>query len=266
MGNHYAPDIDGPTSDASKGSRGSSGTENIVVLGKGQYRRSQLLYQVVGPVAVKQGVGDEPEPRRIWPDEPNVGFYEEDMAFSIDGALRIGGPSLKTYILNDPFGSRVSRIRETRIEMDDTYYRLRGSEDGNAYADVFNAVGCWTSQSLQSTPTGALSFDTEIYTDSRAFLWNGTDTVAILRPGVYDISYRLTGQESGSVISVQLLAGSESVTWLDEGSASHATVTDMYLLNKTTTSTTNVQIIFVAGKSIGEADPYKTILRIVKLR
>lgn len=202
------------------------------------------------------------EPRRVWPDEPNVGWVEQEMAFRVDGAVRIGGSTLKTYTLNNL--PRESATREARIEIYDPERKLQASEDGGAPADMLNAVGCWTSTSNVAVET-EITWDDEVVTDARTYSWNSGSVVTLLRPGVYLVQYRAWAEPATGALTMALTVGGATVAWYGTGLSTRLTVSDATVA--VVTSTATVSLSMTVGTSFGDGTAgQETRLMIVKLR
>ena len=229
---------------------------------RGFYSRRDLLYKFSGTRNATSSKPSVDRLRRVWPDEPNVGFVEERMAFLVDGALRIGGPSLKTYDLNGDGTSGVSR--ETRIYHDDTYGKLRGSENASAAVDVFNAVGSWYSATSPAAGDPVV-WETEVVSDSSTFSF-AAGVISLLRPGVYRLTWRAYAVPDTGALKVTLAAGSQSTLWEGSGLPTDLTVSDDLIRVKTDTAAEPVVLTLTVGTSIGAAAPKQVALYAVKLR
>lgn len=230
--------------------------------GRGIYSRRSLLYVVSGAL---RAVNSDPRlerVRRIWPDEPNVGFVEEQMAFLIDGALKIGGPSAKTYDINN-YGT-TGWARETRLYHDDSLGKLRGSENAEAAADVFNAVGYWYSETSPAAGDPVV-WETEVLSDASTYSFSG-GVVSLLRPGVYRIGWRSYAVPDAGNLKVTLGAGSDSVRWEGSGLSTDLGASDELIYVKTDTTTTPATLTLDVGTSLGAAKPKQTALSIQKMR
>lgn len=236
---------------------------NLALSETGLHTRHDLLYKVAGNVRARASFPKRDLPRRIWPDEPNVGFVEERMAFFIDGALKIGGPTLKTYDLNND--GTTGWTRETRLYHDDTYGKLRGSENSEPAADVFNAVGCWTT--ADSVGKGSdLTWDTEITTDASTYAFAG-GAISILRPGVYHVSYRAYATPLVGLLRALLTVGARVFEWSGIGCPTTITIADTMTVVKTDTDPSAVTLGLLEGTALGDSGAnLLSSLSVVKLR
>lgn len=231
--------------------------------GRGIYSRRSLLYVVSGALRAPNSDPRLDRVRRIWPDEPNVGFVEEQMAFLIDGALKIGGPSAKTYDINN-YGT-TGWARETRLYHDDSLGKLRGSENAEAAADVFNAVGYWYSETSPAAGDPVV-WETEVLSDASTYSFSG-GVVSLLRPGVYRIGWRGWAQPTAGGLVVTLAAGSDSVEWSgDTTIPTNFTASDELIHVKTDSTATAVTLTLGTGTKLGDAKPHQAALSIQKMR
>lgn len=232
--------------------------------GKGLYSRRDLLNKIAGGEYRASSKPSLDRVRRIWPDEPNVGFVEERMAFRVDGALKVGGPTLKTYDLNNDGTTGLER--ETRIYYDDTYGKLRGSENAGAAIDVMNAVGAWSSEE-NIAAAAVMPWTAEIYGDSSTYSL-ASQVVSILRPGVYFIAFSVYGEAvAPGHLHLTLTIGSSTYDWREDGlpgSELYAHATVPYV--QTTTTATPVVLTLTDGTSAGATGATKSLLTILKMR
>lgn len=242
------------------------GVEDEVSDGKGLYTRQQLLYQSVGPVNKNVADGTTPDIRRVWPDEPNIGFSEYDMSMLVDAALRIGGPTLKTYVVNKR--GNIGLEQETRLTHDVDLQQLRGSENAGTMADVFHQVVA-AYQSSDAATGGTFGFDTldiantDFYTFS--FLVDlPNDSITLRRPGTYKITASLSSDDDSILLYSQasmLLNGStyRTVTYNRLG------VIDA-IIEVTETDTDIVQFQLDIGDARKGSSSRETYLSIIKIR
>lgn len=228
----------------------------------GLHTRRDLLYKVAGDVRARASFPKRDLPRRIWPDEPNVGFVEERMAFFIDGALKIGGPTLKTYELNND--GTTGWIRETRLYQDDTYGKLRGSENGEPAADVFNAVGYWYSATSPAAGNPVV-WETEVVTDSATYSFE-SGIVSLLRPGVYRIGIRGWGRPDLGILDITLASGGDSVQWSATSILGDTSYSDELVRAKTDNVPEPVTVTLDVGSVLCDAVPHQVALSIMKMR
>lgn len=222
------------------------------------YTRRQLRGKIAGELT-KQTF-EQDRMRRVWPDEPNVGWSLPEMAFRVDGNLRVGGPTLKTYILNNL--SMLSRVRESLITMNDTYRKLQASEDQLEQADMLNAVGSWKSEEVATVGTEVQISRVPIKVDARTY----TSGCSILRRGSYEITYRIYCIPDAGSLTLTLAVGAQTFTWDGSGLPTTLTVTECVPYEKTDDATDAVTLTLTVGTSAGDPAPRATFFQIAKLR
>lgn len=230
--------------------------------GKELYTRRQVRGKVAGELT-RESVGVS-SVRRVWPDEPSVGFSIPEMALKLDGNLRLGGPTLKTYLLNDL--PTTSRVRESLITMNDTYRKLQASEDQLEQADMLNAVGAWTSEDTATASEDLDIASVELKSDARTVVAASVSTIQILRRGVYLICYRVYCTPDAGDLRLALTIGSTAFNWEGSGLSTTLTVSDVVPYVKLDDATENVTLGVLTGTSVGDVAPRNTAFQIVKLR
>ena len=258
--NHYDPETDGAIAHASALALDDPAAR--LPEGKELYTRQQVRGKVAGELTSESV--DSAAIRRVWPDEPSVGWSLPEMAFKVDGNLRLGGPTLKTYLLNDL--PATSRVRESLVTMNDTYRKLQASEDQLEQADMLNAVGAWTSEDT-AVATELLDIaSVELASDVRTVVAASVSTVQILRRGVYLICYRVYCTPDAGDLRLELTIGSTVFNWEGTGLPTNLTVSDIVPYVKLDDATDSVTLGVLTGTSIGDAAPRRTAFQIVKLR
>lgn len=226
------------------------------------YTRAQVRSIVAGELT-KEPAG-APLLRRIWPNEPAVGFLTPEMAFKVDGNLRIGGPTLKTYTLNDL--PMTSRIRESLVTMNDTYRKLQASEDQLEQADMLNAVGAWKSEDTSAVAELLDIAETELKSDARTYSAPRVDTLRLLRRGVYRICFTASCTPAAGDLTLTLTVGANTFDWAGTGLSTTLTVSHAVPYVKADDTAENVTLTLTAGTSIGGAGANASYFEIVKLR
>ena len=250
-GNHYSLEIDGALTPPNLTARAHSD----------EFTRRQLRGVVAGEITIEPAGARQA--RRIWPNEPNVGFFESEMALLLDGRLRIGGPTLKTYELNKL--PSTSRVRESLVQMNDTYRKLQASEDQLEQADMLNAVGAWKSEDTAAVGTNLDVGSVTLKGDARTYASTAA-ALSILRRGTYLLSYRVHCTPNAGSLTLTLTVGSQTFDWLGAGLSTTLTVADCVPYEKADDSADAVTLTNTLGTNIGAAGALATYFQIVKLR
>lgn len=230
--------------------------------GKELYTRRQVRGKVAGDLT-RESVGTA-SVRRVWPDEPSVGWSLPEMAFKVDGNLRLGGPTLKTYLLNDL--PTTSRVRESLITMNDTYRKLQASEDQLAQADMLNAVGSWKSEETAAVGVNLKIGSLALKTDARTYATASSTVLSILRRGSYKITYRVYCTPNAGDLTLTLTVGAQTFAWQGTGLPTTLMVADTVPYEKTDDATDSVTLTNTLGTNIGDAGTLSTYFQITKLR
>lgn len=258
-GNHYDVAIDGVLS--------SEGLLEITAPdGRSPSAPIHTRRQIRGKIAgeVTKVTLEADRLRRVWPDEPNVGWSLPEMALRVDGNLRIGGPTLKTYILNDL--PMTSRVRESLVTMNDTYRKLQASEDQLEQADMLNAVGAWKSEDTSAAAELLDIAETQLASDARTYSAPRLDTLSILRRGVYMIGFTAACTPAAGSLTITLTVGSTTFDWSGTGLPTTMTVSHSVPYVKANDTAESVTLTLATGTSIGGSGSSASYFQIAKLR